>query len=78
MPKIQSIILDLIDLAKSSNITFQHSAAILSKGNKILSTGINSNRTYVNNKVCCSMHAEVAAINNCTRRKRKHSLILWD
>ena len=77
MAQLQSIVFKLKMYAESSSLKARHAACILGKGGKILSIGINSDRTRVNKQTCCSMHAEQAAIKHYKGHWRKESRILW-
>jgi len=69
MPSLQNIVYQLMDEAKSSTLSALHCAALLGKGNKIIASNTNSNRTRVCGKNCCSFHAEEAVISRYRRLK---------
>ena len=51
------------ELALKSDCNKNH-VAFISKGGKILSRGVNTNRTKIGNRITCCTHAEVAAVHN--------------
>lgn len=85
MPKIQSIIDQLVPMALQVTLNKRHAAAIIS-GGRVLSKATNDDRTrqkvfrHVHNTSnCCSSHAEMNAIRKarlllCGKRPR----ILWN
>ena len=76
MSRIENIVLQLKEIANMSTLRSKHAAAVIIN-NKILSTGINTDRTYNrsmkksrNTSICCSTHAEISAIRKAlTQRK---------
>jgi deoxycytidylate deaminase len=74
IPKIVNI---LKTHASEVGLRFRHAAAIINNG-RILSIGINNDRTYnsflhsfKNTSICCSTHAEMAAIHKFKRKDRR-------
>ncbi len=75
MPKILSVVNQLVSVALKSSLNKRHAAAILSNG-RIASIGMNNERTHQkifrhlhNTSVCCSTHAEMDAIRKARWEK---------
>lgn len=64
--KIHKILPQLFDQALKSTVKFKHAAAII-MGGKILAIAHNSDRTHVDGKICCGLHAEHNAIRKCKK-----------
>lgn len=60
--KNMSLICKSLDLSEKSQLNNKY-GVIIAKGSKIFSKGFNSNRSYVDNKLVCSLHAEIDAVN---------------
>ncbi len=74
---IQSIVNKLRTLALTSTLNKRHAAAVVI-GSKIITSAINSERTYnkllthINGQpTCCSTHAEVAALRKALYRQKQ-------
>ena len=63
-----SMINQLCELAKKSNVNIKLAAGIFYSKKGFLSIGYNSNRTYVNNQIKSNIHAEDDAIRHCKKR----------
>ena len=74
MPRLQNIVLQLMEEAKESTLNALHCAALLGKGNKIIALNTNSDRTRIGKKNCCSAHAEDAVLRRFERGKLKDIL----
>lgn len=65
-----SMINQLCEFAQKSNINIKLAAGIFYSKKGFLSIGYNSNRTYVNNTIKSTIHAEDDVIRQCKKRYR--------
>ena len=61
----------MANIAANPDMKSYHAAAVC-QGRKIICTGVNQPRSYLNGKVCMSIHAEQAAIYSMYRRVLSH------
>lgn len=69
----QRIVLQAMELAIDSDMQSRH-GCIITKNSKILSTGTNNLRTYVNGRQILSCHAEIDALYRYVRQSRQCEL----
>lgn len=75
MPSLQNVVYQLMNEAINGVLNALHCAALLTKGNNIISSATNSDRTRVNRRNCCSFHAEHRIISSFKHSRLK--CILW-
>ena len=68
MNKINTFMEKAAEQANYSDMPQKHGAVIV-KGGKVLVGGYNQNRTRMNKKNVCSVHAEVLALNNLMKQQ---------
>lgn len=71
MASLQTVVYQLMDEAKRGTLDALHCAALLTKGNKIMLTAVNTDRSYIGGESFCSFHAEHRIINSFEHSKHK-------
>lgn len=62
MSRVQSLIPEMIETAKSGKLNFRLSSTLLKGSKKLYSPNVNCDRRYCRGKVCPSLHAEAGMI----------------